>query len=178
MSEENRPSTAELLGVDFEPGLLDPVDAPASEPHQPPTPLAPVKRKRGRPPKVDASLLPAVAPPAEEPGSELTDEEKKIIREDPVNAWTDPKMMVKYVNKTRKMPVEEVSRGIAQTSIPVVIWKLREKALRGDYQGCRAMEIWLNWATKAMNAPRRGNEKNEDNSAAAAFTAREPSKEE
>jgi hypothetical protein len=139
---------------------------------------APVKRKRGRPKKVDVSLVPLPhggEPP--DPAAELTEEEKKIIREDPIEAWTDSKMMVKYVNKTRKMPVEEVARAIAETSIPVVIWKFREKALRGDYTGARAIEIWLNWARSAVSVPKRGNEKGEDNKAAAAFGAREPVKE-
>jgi hypothetical protein len=81
---------------------------------------------------------------------------RKGAYKDPVPAMLTTEGMIDFINQTRRIPIEAIEESLVQGSMPILLWKLREFALTGEYTKARAVEIWLNWASKISSRPKRG----------------------
>lgn len=121
----------------------------------------------GPEPEAQSFLPPLIDMPSEMPTTALVSalatqieaEESKQYRkgthDDPVPRYTDPRRMIDFINQTRRKPIERIETDIVNDSMPLMLWKLREYALRGEYTEARAVEIWLNWAAKVQSRPKQ-----------------------
>jgi hypothetical protein len=80
---------------------------------------------------------------------------RKGTHTDPVPNLVSVEGLINFVNQTRRMPIEKIEAKLVNDTMPVMVWKLREFALTGDYTSARAIEIWMNWAAKILSRPKR-----------------------
>jgi hypothetical protein len=81
-------------------------------------------------------------------------------------------MLLKFMQKMKKMPFEAIDSVIVDQTYPVAVWKMREFALMGLYTETRAMELWLKWAREVIARPKR--ETKTVSKGSAKFGPREP----
>lgn len=95
----------------------------------------------------------------------------------PLEAMTDPKKLIRFMNSTRRMPVEAIDDYIVNRTYAVAVWQFRSKAIQGDYTATRALEIFLKWAAPILKRPKRKQKDGTSGKASAAFGPREPQNE-
>jgi hypothetical protein len=91
---------------------------------------------------------------------------RKGTMSDPTERMLNPKRLVDFINQTRRLRLEKIEGRLVEETVPVMVWKLREFALTGEYTKARAVEIWLNWAEKIRSRPSEEKRKLSEGSAA------------
>lgn len=94
----------------------------------------------------------------------------------PVEQAANPKQLIRWLNKTRNLPLEAIDHAIVHQSYPAVVWEFRAAALAGKLNRAKALECWLKWAAPIIARPIR--EKSPTvKTGNVAFLPREPGKE-
>ena len=106
--------------------------------------------------------------------------ERPYKREDrfDIDKYTDPQQLVKWINSTRKVPLEAIDDFVVNETYPIAVWLFRAAAIEGHIESTRAMRMWLEWAQPIINRSKREQKKATPSKGSVAFLPREPKKDE
>lgn len=107
---------------------------------------------------LDSGLEPEIHSPTALINAEVEEAEReyrKRLNSDPIPQLTSPERMRAFCNNTRKLPIDRLEDRIMTESMPVMLWKFREFALAGNYNSARAIQLWLDWASKVSSRPKK-----------------------
>jgi hypothetical protein len=91
-----------------------------------------------------------------------------------IDHFVDPKKLIRFMNTTRRLPLEAVDDYIVNKTYPAAVWLFRSAAVSGQINATRSMKMWLDWATPIINASKRKRKDPPKSPGSVAFLPREP----
>lgn len=92
---------------------------------------------------------------------------------DGLEKFADPQRMIRWMNQTRRMPIEAIDDFHVNETYPAAIWLFRQAAVCGDLKATQALKLWLEWAKPILHK-KKPEKAPEHSKGSAAFAPREP----
>lgn len=91
-----------------------------------------------------------------------------------IDHFVDPKKLIRWMNNTRRLPLEAIDDAIVNKTYAAAVWLFRSAAVSGQLNAAKSMKLWLDWAQPIINASKRQRKKPPESKGSVAFLPRNP----